>query len=208
MTEKDSPESLLPSSSTASRGGRLRAVKGPIDGRLYMALAKAVVAINTLLILINVSARWGLWDIVNAQPPNIPGLQHDSIDNSLSYPYLRRGPRKVEHWVQMTRRQTPPAGNASMLPVQTFSVDVPLLGPGGKVVGAGTPDGFEDIETTVDSAAVGCQVTLAVNVFANSFGTPFVGNYTPPDCVGDSNTVVMNLTVQSKGRQFDRLGIV
>lgn len=131
------------------------------------------------------------------------------------WPYPRweaGGPRTARPWVQMTRRQAAPGGdaNASIPVLQTFSVDVPLLGLNGTVVGGGTPAGFEGIETDLDgaAAAAGCQVTLGVNVFANSFGAPFVGSYTPPTCLGDSNTVVMNLTVQSKGRQFDRLAIV
>lgn len=33
-----------------------------------------------------------------------------------------------------------------------------------------------------------------------------VGQYTPPPCA--FNKVTMNLTVSSKGRQFDRLGIM
>ncbi|KAJ4393189.1 hypothetical protein N0V93_002397 [Gnomoniopsis smithogilvyi] len=208
MAEKQDPESLPLSPGMVSRGERLRVVEGPGEGRLFMTIVKAVIAVNTFIFLVNISAQWGFWDIVISQPSKSPRLQHDIIDLSHSYPRLRGGTHKVNHWVQMTRRQAPPVGNASTLPLQTFSVDVPLLDSGGRVVGAGTPDGFEGIETTVDSAAASCQVTLAVNVFANSFGSPFVGNYTPPDCLGNSNTVVMNLTVQSRGRQFDRLGIV
>lgn len=209
MAEKETCKSLPLSSNMTSRGEHLRAEEGPTTGRLFMTIIKAVVVLNSLLILIiHVSAQWGAWDVTDAQTAKHPGLQYDALQVRPSFPLLRGGPHRVKHWVKMTKRQTPPAGNASTLPVQTFSVDVPLLGPGGKVVGAGTPDGFQDIETSVGSAAAGCQVTLAVTVFANSFGQPFVGNYTPPDCIGDSNTVVMNLTVQSKGRQFDRLGIM
>lgn len=97
-------------------------------------------------------------------------------------------------------------------PLQAFQVDVPLLGSGGSVVGAGTPDGFGGIQTTTTAAtATACEVTLVVNTFANSFGSPFVANYTPPACLGgnsNANTAVMNLTVLSQGRQFDRLFIL
>lgn len=58
------------------------------------------------------------------------------------------------------------------------------------------------------SSAEECKVTLAVRSFANSFNQPFVGEYTPPDCLGDSNTAVMNLTVETIGRQFDRLSFM
>ncbi|KAI1139991.1 peptide N-acetyl-beta-D-glucosaminyl asparaginase amidase A-domain-containing protein [Hypoxylon sp. FL0543] len=41
--------------------------------------------------------------------------------------------------------------------------------------------------------------------FANSYGAPFVGNYTPPDY--DFDHVVINFTVLVKGRQYDRTGV-
>ncbi|KAL9099741.1 MAG: hypothetical protein Q9163_004807 [Psora crenata] len=44
------------------------------------------------------------------------------------------------------------------------------------------------------------------HVFANSYGLPFVGTYTPPPCT--FNRVSMNFTVATQGRQFDRLGIM
>jgi hypothetical protein len=76
-------------------------------------------------------------------------------------------------------------------------------------------------------AKPGCQVTL-MEFFANSFGKQFVGmswnhldkpmlkeelltrigNHTPPSCIGTSNAVIMNLTVTSKGVQFDRLALM
>ncbi|KAH8645749.1 peptide N-acetyl-beta-D-glucosaminyl asparaginase amidase A-domain-containing protein [Xylariales sp. PMI_506] len=41
--------------------------------------------------------------------------------------------------------------------------------------------------------------------FANSYGAPFVGNYTPPsNC--DFNHVTLNFTVEIAGRQYDRWG--
>lgn len=211
MAEKESLESLSLAPGTASRGERLNAVERPVEGRLFMTIVKSVFAVNVVLIILNLSTQWRSWG--SAQPQiskTTPGVlqQHDVLDIGAAYPRLQARPHNVKHWTQMTKRQAPPPGNASSLPVQTFSVDVPLLGPDGKVVGAGTPAGFQDIDTTVDSAAALCQVTLGVNVFANSFGQPFVGNYMPPACLGDSNTVIMNLTVQSKGRQFDRLAIV
>ncbi|KAL1881050.1 hypothetical protein Plec18167_003592 [Paecilomyces lecythidis] len=42
--------------------------------------------------------------------------------------------------------------------------------------------------------------------FASSYGHPFVGNYIPPQC--DFDTVRINLTVTSEGRQFDRLALM
>lgn len=103
------------------------------------------------------------------------------------------------------KRQFP---NSSLVS-QVFEVTPPILGLDGQVVGAGRPVPFAGVETTVDaSSAEECKVTLAVRSFANSFNQPFVGQYTPPDCLGNSNTAVMNLTVETIGRQFDRLSFM
>lgn len=58
----------------------------------------------------------------------------------------------------------------------------------------------------IDANRPTCQEVVAVYSFANSYGAPFVGNYSPPAC--SFNRVTWNLTVTSAGRQFDRLGIV
>jgi hypothetical protein len=49
-------------------------------------------------------------------------------------------------------------------------------------------------------------VTLMEHVFGYSYGRPYVGEYLPPPC--SFNRVIMNMTVTSKGRQFDRLAIM
>lgn len=105
----------------------------------------------------------------------------------------------------LIRRQFP---NSSLVS-QVFEVTPPVLGWDGQVVGAGRPVPFTGVETTIDAGpSDGCKVTLAIRNFANSFNQPFVGEYTPPDCLGDSNTAVMNLTVETIGRQFDRLSFM
>lgn len=58
----------------------------------------------------------------------------------------------------------------------------------------------------VDGHGPLCQQVLAEHSFAYSYGSPFVGDYSPPDC--RFNRITWNLTVTSAGRQFDRLGIV
>ncbi|KAG6135319.1 hypothetical protein E4U28_005461 [Claviceps purpurea] len=55
-----------------------------------------------------------------------------------------------------------------------------------------------------------CVVRLMEHVFANSYGRPFVANYVPPSpsscpLASTFNRVVVNFTVVSEGRQFDRL---
>lgn len=105
----------------------------------------------------------------------------------------------------LSKRQFP---NSSLVS-QVFEVSPPVLAWDGQVVGAGRPFPFTGVETAVDAgSAAECKVTLAVRSFANSFNQPFVGEYTPPDCLGDSNTAVMNLTVETIGRQFDRLSFM
>ncbi|KAI0914572.1 peptide N-acetyl-beta-D-glucosaminyl asparaginase amidase A-domain-containing protein [Ustulina deusta] len=49
-----------------------------------------------------------------------------------------------------------------------------------------------------------CRQRVFTHDFGNSYGSPYVGYYTPPsDCV--YTTTVFNLSVVSKGRQYDRL---
>ncbi|OJD23694.1 hypothetical protein ACJ73_04951 [Blastomyces percursus] len=54
----------------------------------------------------------------------------------------------------------------------------------------------------------GCNTELLLmrHEFGFSYGHPFVGNYVPPQC--DFDTVIMTMTVTSKGRQFDRLALM
>ncbi|KAL5472521.1 hypothetical protein PMIN07_000749 [Paraphaeosphaeria minitans] len=51
-----------------------------------------------------------------------------------------------------------------------------------------------------------CEKTIMVHEFAYSYGIPFVGNYTPPEC--EFNKITINFTVTSVGRQFDRLALM
>ncbi|KAI0881646.1 uncharacterized protein GGS22DRAFT_54560 [Annulohypoxylon maeteangense] len=51
-----------------------------------------------------------------------------------------------------------------------------------------------------------CSALLMDHVFGFSYGKPFVGTYTPPNC--PFNRVIMNFTVASQGRQFDRLALM
>ncbi|ERF75067.1 hypothetical protein EPUS_04849 [Endocarpon pusillum Z07020] len=59
------------------------------------------------------------------------------------------------------------------------------------------------------SLARDCEVLLMNHTFAFSYGKPFVGSYRPPDSTKCSfNTVQVNLTITSRGRQFDRLALM
>ncbi|KAI6309463.1 hypothetical protein MCOR34_006811 [Pyricularia oryzae] len=74
--------------------------------------------------------------------------------------------------------------------LQCFEVSQPVLTPANSTRAGGAP----------------CSALLMEHVFAFSYGKPFVGNYTPPNC--DFNRVVMNFSVVSAGRQFDRLALM
>lgn len=197
--------SAVTNSDPGPKDGGSTTTRWPLLNPDVAAALRKLVVVGLLLAIFRI--------LIDPKQPTSPlPLKHQTSHASWShYPQLQAGARAAKPWLQLTRRQAPSAGgNASTPPLQTFSVDVPLLGLDGTVVGAGTPAGFAGIETSLGgvAAVAGCQITLGVNVFVNSFGAPFVGNYTPPACIGDSNSVVMNLTVQSQGRQFDRLAIV
>ncbi|KAK8202800.1 peptide N-acetyl-beta-D-glucosaminyl asparaginase amidase A-domain-containing protein [Phyllosticta capitalensis] len=76
------------------------------------------------------------------------------------------------------------AENASTSPLDVIELDPPVLTPK-------APD---------------CQETLMAHVFGESYGKPYVGAYAPPAC--EFNRVVFNLTVTSRGRQYDRLALM
>lgn len=169
------------------------------DERSQTPAIIAVIILNALFLVLGLLGRLGLWAKDNEQVRSPVELEARA---AVHQPLRRHSIHDLRH----LRRDVPGGNNSAM---QTLQVDVPLLGMNGKVIGGGTANGFNDITTIL--AGLGeddCQVTVAVNTFANSFGSPFVGNYTPPACLADSNTAIMNLTVQSQGRQFDRLAIV
>lgn len=85
----------------------------------------------------------------------------------------------------LQKRQT-----SAPTPLVDFQVYEPVLTP------SGTSDQYGCIYTQ----------TLMSYVFSNSYGAPFVGEYTPPPCA--FNRVTITFTATSSGRQFDRLGIM
>ncbi|KAL2157105.1 hypothetical protein VTH06DRAFT_7020 [Thermothelomyces fergusii] len=84
--------------------------------------------------------------------------------------------------------------------LKTFEVAQPVLMPDGPAESDGSTRDVTDYSPEL------CTVLLMRHDFAWSYGAPFVGEYTPPDC--DFNRVVLNFTVVSEGRQFDRLAIM
>ncbi|KAI1418042.1 peptide N-acetyl-beta-D-glucosaminyl asparaginase amidase A-domain-containing protein [Hypoxylon sp. FL1857] len=94
---------------------------------------------------------------------------------------------------------TSSAPDATSTPLECFQVAEPVLTPQGPAFNDGVN------APAADPAPVGSTVVLMEHPFANSYGAPFVGNYTPPDY--DFDHVVINFTVLVKGRQYDRTGV-
>ncbi|KAF4625881.1 hypothetical protein G7Y89_g12283 [Cudoniella acicularis] len=108
----------------------------------------------------------------------------------------------------LVKDAVPVARATSSTPVlECFQVYQPVLFPSGAVDSTISGDGTDDTTTIASTeAASSCEVLLMEHSFGFSYGIPFVGNYTPPKC--KFNRVVMNFTVTSKGRQYDRLAIM
>ncbi|KAK8018467.1 Peptide-N4-(N-acetyl-beta-glucosaminyl)asparagine amidase A [Apiospora marii] len=85
-------------------------------------------------------------------------------------------------------------------PLECFQVAEPILTDQGLTL-RGQSEPYADPQTKP-----ACSQVLMVHTFANSYGAPFVGNYTPPDC--DFDHVVINFTTLVRGRQFDRTGVM
>ncbi|KAK2065258.1 hypothetical protein LY76DRAFT_499957 [Colletotrichum caudatum] len=101
----------------------------------------------------------------------------------------------------------PGAEEAGRLPLECFQVAQPVLGPNGPVyqeVARGNGDDGKGLLSPAEFA--GCRVQLMDHSFGNSYGKPFVGDYTPPNC--DFNRVIVNFTATSAGRQLDRLALL
>ncbi|KAI0108216.1 peptide-N4-(N-acetyl-beta-glucosaminyl)asparagine amidase A [Daldinia grandis] len=92
-----------------------------------------------------------------------------------------------------------PTSLQTQTPLECFQVTQPVLTSDG-------PSGNRPKSAEGPPPDEACSVLLMKHVFAFSYGTPFVGNYTPPSC--PFNRVIMNFTVVSQGRQFDRLALM
>ncbi|KAI0868777.1 peptide N-acetyl-beta-D-glucosaminyl asparaginase amidase A-domain-containing protein [Hypoxylon argillaceum] len=98
--------------------------------------------------------------------------------------------------------------------LECFQVAEPVLTPSGvtrrdtsQLPALGSADQVPiQVAASSGSASSSCSVVLMVHTFANSYGAPFVGNYTPPKC--DFDHVVINFTTLVQGRQFDRTGVM
>ncbi|TGO49482.1 hypothetical protein BOTNAR_0430g00070 [Botryotinia narcissicola] len=100
-----------------------------------------------------------------------------------------------------------PSATPTSAVLEVFQVYQPVLIPPGVSDETASYDGVEETSIIASTnVATSCKVVLMEHTFGYSYGIPFVGNYTPPSC--KFNRVVMNFTVTSSGRQFDRLEIM
>ncbi|EAQ92326.1 hypothetical protein CHGG_00561 [Chaetomium globosum CBS 148.51] len=116
-----------------------------------------------------------------------PGLVSQAINS--------RSPANAQETTATTSAAAP---NKTVL--KTFEVAQPVLMPGGPAESDGSTRHGEDYSPEL------CTVLLMRHDFAWSYNAPFVGDYIPPDC--EFNRVVLNFSVVSQGRQFDRLAIM
>jgi len=98
---------------------------------------------------------------------------------------------------RQTANVTTTSATAAATVLEVFQVHQPVLTPSGPTLDDAAAS--DDDGASAGSAANACSVVLMDHVFAFSYGAPFVGAYTPPDC--DFNRVVINFTVVSEGRQ-------
>jgi hypothetical protein len=119
---------------------------------------------------------------------------------------------------QETSTATTSAAAPDQTVLKTFEVAQPVLMPDGPAESDGSTRHGKDYAPEL------CTVLLMRHDFAWSYDAPFVGklgqplnellarpnlglgDYTPPDC--EFNRVVLNFSVVSHGRQFDRLAIM
>ncbi|KAI1444353.1 peptide N-acetyl-beta-D-glucosaminyl asparaginase amidase A-domain-containing protein [Annulohypoxylon stygium] len=104
--------------------------------------------------------------------------------------------------VDVTLTDNAPA--ATTTPLECFQVAEPVLTPQGALFHDGLEISGNGISISI-GGKVANTVALMEHSFANSYGAPFVANYTPPDF--DFDHVVINFTVEIKGRQYDRTGV-
>lgn len=98
---------------------------------------------------------------------------------------------------RQTANVTTTSATAAATVLEVFQVHQPVLTPSGPTLDDAA-DGNGD-DASGGSAGDSCSVVLMEHVFAVSYGAPFIGAYTPPDC--EFNRVVINFTVVSEGRQ-------
>ncbi|KAK4201610.1 putative peptide-N4-(N-acetyl-beta-glucosaminyl)asparagine amidase A [Triangularia verruculosa] len=109
-------------------------------------------------------------------------------------------------WSRAAQNEDPPATPTSAAPapartvLKNFEVAQPVRMPDGPA------DSDGSTRHGIEYSPKLCTVLLMRRDFAWSYGDPFIGDYTPPDC--PFNRVVLNFSSVSVGRQYDRLAVM
>lgn len=220
MDEKES----VPLLATHSRYGKAASRRRPAGRRSAWIMAIVALATSTLLLFLSTTGgfchhlrpspvslsssiaengthRWpvssgALSDDrpVVAGTPGVGG--NDRGDAPSAGSFSNRAESGVGTPVVLRRQSTSvttTSATATSTVLEDFEVHQPVLTPSGATL--------DDGQSTQDSSSVeaACSVVLMDHVFAYSYGEPYIGNYTPPDC--EFNRVAMNFTVVSEGRQ-------
>ncbi|KAI1372884.1 hypothetical protein F4677DRAFT_448918 [Hypoxylon crocopeplum] len=115
-----------------------------------------------------------------------------------------RAPPTLRQAIRSEPEQPQASPTTASAALECFQVAQPILGVDGPSSQSTVANGTTSAEgNSVDES---CSVLLMEHVFGFSYGIPFVGNYTPPSC--PFNRVVMNFTVVSQGRQYDRIALM
>ncbi|KAL1867730.1 hypothetical protein Daus18300_006286 [Diaporthe australafricana] len=145
-----------------------------------------------------------------AAPPSHPGVTtghvgNDQTEHAAADSFSERVALGVPGVIRrQSANVTTTSATAAATVLEVFQVHQPVLTPSGPTLDDADDDGEAAGGSTGGSDS--CSVVLMDHVFAVSYGAPFVGAYTPPDC--DFNRVVINFTVVSEGRQYDRLALM
>ncbi|KAI0117840.1 peptide N-acetyl-beta-D-glucosaminyl asparaginase amidase A-domain-containing protein [Nemania sp. FL0031] len=139
-------------------------------------------------------------------------LAHAAADGGAVHPFVKY--KQLAAGVDTTPATTTAAPTPTRPVLECFQVAEPVLTPSGVTrrdssqVPALVAADQIPIEAAAASGSVSssCSVVLMVHTFANSYGFPYVGNYTPPKC--DFDHVVINFTTLVQGRQYDRTGVM
>ncbi|KAK3986329.1 peptide N-acetyl-beta-D-glucosaminyl asparaginase amidase A-domain-containing protein [Cladorrhinum sp. PSN332] len=107
--------------------------------------------------------------------------------------------RSISHQVNSRADDPIPTPTPRTEVLRNFEVAVPVLMPDGSPADS---DGTTTSKTTEKE----CTVLLMRRDFAWSYNDPFIGQYTPPPCA--FNRILLNFTVVSHGRQYDRLAFM
>ncbi|KAA8909293.1 peptide N-acetyl-beta-D-glucosaminyl asparaginase amidase A-domain-containing protein [Sphaerosporella brunnea] len=130
-----------------------------------------------------------------------PGLSPRQINILREACNLRFWKRRVLSYCQEPAWIIPEVTEADRAPLRVFEVYTPPRASPQSLAGSA------EEQAAMGAKGKECQQVLMEHTFGFSYGQPFVGEYIPPtDC--EWTNVLFNLTVTSKGRQYDRLGLL